>query len=676
VTFSFDSPFIVSAAEAPMVVMLLKLTAVLVIALAVSALMRRVSATARHMVWLVALVAALALPLISIWSPLPVRVLPPAEAPLVSEVVRAEPAAPTPHAEAPVPTAARTTASAPAPRSIGVGTLMLALWALGVVILLSRLALGAWVVGRIVRRARSLDQPDWSRPLYEVADRLSLDDAPRLVQSDQVKMPYATGVWKAVIVLPAESESWSHERRYAVLIHELAHIKRRDLLGHLVGGIACALYWFHPMVWTAARNLRAESERAADDLALVLGTPASDYAEHLLEIVTQVREDRMPAVALAMAKPREFEGRILAILDPRRRRRGPNRLQTAGLVGALTVLALGVGAMSPARRMIAAAATPSSGASKASLDLADASTAPKTTHQETHTFIAKNTTTSTATSTSKTPSKSKSSEASKAKAEEDWAKDVEKDQDKDEDVAAKEASHGQRAQVLAKSLRTDSDVEVRRVAAWGLSRYANNEVASKALSEALAKDASKDVREMSAWALADSRQTGSVPALDAALRDKSPDVRKTAAWAAGSIGSRSSVPGLIALLADTDPEVREVAAWSIGNCAARPAPPALVKALGDADRDVRLTVAWALYEISDPSTGDEIEAAFRREKDREVQHGLIRALGSMGEQSVQLLTKLVDSPDPEIRAVAVGALAGGNASGPWPWPRPEPRPYP
>jgi HEAT repeat protein len=160
------------------------------------------------------------------------------------------------------------------------------------------------------------------------------------------------------------------------------------------------------------------------------------------------------------------------------------------------------------------------------------------------------------------------------------------------------------------------------------------------------------------------------------LRDKSPDVRKTAAWAAGSIGSRSSVPGLIALLADTDPEVREVAAWSIGNCAARPAPPALVKALGDADRDVRLAVAWALYEISDPSTGDEIEAAFRREKDREVQHGLIRALGSMGEQSVQLLTKLVDSPDPEIRAVAVGALAGGNASGPWPWPRPEPRPYP
>ena len=68
-----------------------------------------------------------------------------------------------------------------------------------------------------------------------------------------------------------------------------------------MGRVACALYWFHPLVWTAARRLRAESERACDDLALVFGARPSDYAEHLLDIVTCVRDHNTPAIALAMA---------------------------------------------------------------------------------------------------------------------------------------------------------------------------------------------------------------------------------------------------------------------------------------------------------------------------------------------------------------------------------------
>jgi HEAT repeat protein len=102
----------------------------------------------------------------------------------------------------------------------------------------------------------------------------------------------------------------------------------------------------------------------------------------------------------------------------------------------------------------------------------------------------------------------------------------------------------------------------------------------------------------------------------------------------------------------------------------------LVKALSDRDRDVRESVAWALYTIGDPAAASAIDTALSRETDAEVQLGLIRALGASGEGSVAALERLVASPDSEVRNVAIRALAGGDASGPWPWPRPEPRPFP
>jgi hypothetical protein len=166
--------------------------------------------------------------------------------------------------------------------------------------------------------------------------------------SRDAKMPFACGLATPTIVLPAECESWSRERRLAVLLHELAHVRRRDLLGHTLGRLVCAVYWFHPLAWTAARQLRAESERACDDLALSCGTRATDYAEHLLDIVTSVRREATPMVALAMARRKEFEGRMLAILDPELRHSTPSRTQSATLIGTLALLSIVVGAVVPA----------------------------------------------------------------------------------------------------------------------------------------------------------------------------------------------------------------------------------------------------------------------------------------------------------------------------------------
>ena len=86
--------------------------------------------------------------------------------------------------------------------------------------------------------------------------------------------------------------------------------------------------------------------------------------------------------------------------------------------------------------------------------------------------------------------------------------------------------------------------------------------------------------------------------------------------------------------------------------------------------------AWALFNIQDPDAVPAIDAQLRRETDKDVQRALIRALASTGERSVDAIKRLIDSSDPEVRAIAIRALAGGGSSGPWPWPWPEPRPHP
>jgi len=79
--------------------------------------------------------------------------------------------------------------------------------------------------------------------------------------------------------------------------------------------VACALYWPHPGVWMVARRLRIERELACDDRVLTAGTQPRDYAGHLLEIAYSLGGGRAPALAVTMARPRQLEGRMLAVLD-------------------------------------------------------------------------------------------------------------------------------------------------------------------------------------------------------------------------------------------------------------------------------------------------------------------------------------------------------------------------
>ena len=95
------------------------------------------------------------------------------------------------------------------------------------------------------------------------------------------------GYMRPVILLPRESVNWSKGRFEAVMLHELAHVRRGDSISQLLVLAVCALYWFNPVVWLCARALRSEAEMAADDTVLGLGI---FYLNHLL-LMTVLRVD-------------------------------------------------------------------------------------------------------------------------------------------------------------------------------------------------------------------------------------------------------------------------------------------------------------------------------------------------------------------------------------------------
>ena len=141
-----------------------------------------------------------------------------------------------------------------------------------------------------------------------------------------------------VILLPEAASEWPAERLEMVLTHELAHVRRRDLWWRLAGTLACCLYWFHPLAWWAAAQQRKESEMACDDRVLT-GCSADVYAEGLVAVAREASGARTPAAVMAMAKPRELEGRLLAVLDGSRRRGDVSswRVASALFVGLLMV---------------------------------------------------------------------------------------------------------------------------------------------------------------------------------------------------------------------------------------------------------------------------------------------------------------------------------------------------
>ncbi|HVX63130.1 MAG TPA: M56 family metallopeptidase [Pirellulales bacterium] len=285
----------------------LKSAAIVLLAAGVAALLGRSSAAWRHLVWRLSVAGLLLLPLLSVALPnwrvarLPSWTAKPAELHATRQIdfARSERTQPLDDAAIVLPSAAARASEAEprnAPHNPPSGATettsssrsatswVNVLWAAGGLLSLVPLAVGLWQLAGLRRRSQVVGDHRWLTLLAELRRQLALHRRVQLRQSESALAPLTWGALRPVVLVPCEAGAWPDKRRRLVLLHELAHVRRWDWLAQLLAHVACAVYWFNPLVWLAARQMRIERERACDDIVLSSGARASDYARELLSL--------------------------------------------------------------------------------------------------------------------------------------------------------------------------------------------------------------------------------------------------------------------------------------------------------------------------------------------------------------------------------------------------------
>lgn len=322
--------------------------------------MRRASAASRHAIWTAGLMGAVVLPVIALllpsWRVLPRMVERGQTTVAVSvpegPVVRPNPvetgawAGSEPAAVADV--SKPEVRGMPAVRRPALSAVQWAkggavlVWVAGVMVLALRLVLGQVALMRLGRRARRVEDGELLEQWRWAKEQMGVGRGIELLLGNR-EVPMTWGVWRKRVLLPGEAGAWDRARVRMVLLHELAHVRRRDCLMQILAQAACAVRWVDPLVWLAWREIQRERERACDDRVLGAGLKASAYADELVQIAARF-ERRGHAAAVAMARHSNMKERLMAILDTTRNRKG----LTAGAVVALTMLggmAVGVGVL-------------------------------------------------------------------------------------------------------------------------------------------------------------------------------------------------------------------------------------------------------------------------------------------------------------------------------------------
>jgi beta-lactamase regulating signal transducer with metallopeptidase domain len=190
-------------------------------------------------------------------------------------------------------------------------------WATIALFGLARVALGLWHLQYIRKTCKPVDLATLNPSIAQTLSDFRAVRSVELSVSEDLRVPTAVGFFKPSVVLPtwALAELSSAELN-AVLLHELAHLRRWDDWTNLAQKVLRAVFFFHPAVWFVENRLSLEREMACDDLVLSQTVNPRAYAECLVSLAEKNFLQRGLALAqAAVGRMRQTSLRVLQILD-------------------------------------------------------------------------------------------------------------------------------------------------------------------------------------------------------------------------------------------------------------------------------------------------------------------------------------------------------------------------
>jgi bla regulator protein BlaR1 len=209
---------------------------------------------------------------------------------------------------------------------------------------------------RRIRRLPLVTAPEFAALLDECVADMGLRRAiqVRMAPDDECPAPAVTALFRPVIILPQTMvNTWSAEELKPILIHELAHVRRRDISVNWIQIVLQTFYFFHPLVWLANWKIRVLREEACDDLSISkLGGLRHVYSSSLLRAIELANSARPTWGVVALAERKsDLVKRLRRVLRPEYRPAQESRLKIAAKVLALGSMCLLLSGMIPVHTM-------------------------------------------------------------------------------------------------------------------------------------------------------------------------------------------------------------------------------------------------------------------------------------------------------------------------------------
>jgi beta-lactamase regulating signal transducer with metallopeptidase domain len=226
---------------------------------------------------------------------------------------------------------------------------LFAIWAVIATVGLLRVGVGLWQVRRVRANCVEIATTSLDARLQVTLREFRSSRPVKICVSDSLQVPTAIGFIKPVVALPAWAlGELSPTELNAILLHELAHLRRWDDWTNLAQKLLRAIFFFHPAVWWIESKLSLEREMACDDAVLAETANPRAYAECLVTVAEKSLMRRGLAMAqAAVSRVRQTSQRVAQILDTKRS--GATRIwkPALGMVATFAVICAGLLSRTP-----------------------------------------------------------------------------------------------------------------------------------------------------------------------------------------------------------------------------------------------------------------------------------------------------------------------------------------